>query len=83
LWQLGQAAGTAAGVAKRGGKLPLQDIDVHELQKALIDQGAFVHWPPRQYCKDPPNTGHSYRGPTNPDSDRSSSNAAGHASFER
>ena len=53
LWQLGQAAGTAAGVAiQHGGDMALQDIDHRELQNALIQQHTFVRWPPNQDCKD-------------------------------
>ena len=34
LWQLGQAAGTAAGVAiQHGGDVPLQDVDHRELRE--------------------------------------------------
>ena len=52
LWQLGQAAGTAAAIAlKRGGDLPLQDVELRELQDALLDQDAFVHWPHRRECE--------------------------------
>lgn len=53
LWQLGQAAGTATGVAlQHGGDKALQDIDHHDLQNALIQQHAFVRWPPNQNCTD-------------------------------
>ena len=52
LWQMGQAAGTAAGVAlKHGVNIPLQDVSLQELQAALIEQETFVHWPPtRMNC---------------------------------
>ena len=51
LWQLGQAAGTAAGLAAmNGGTVPLQDVPVGQIQKALIVQKAFIHWPPRDKC---------------------------------
>ena len=51
LWQLGQAAGTAAGVAiQHGGDVPLQDVDHRELQSALIKQQTFVRWPPDEDC---------------------------------
>ena len=53
LWQLGQAAGTAAGVAiQHGGDMALQDIDHQELQNALIQQHTFVRWPADQNCGD-------------------------------
>ena len=53
LWQLGQAAGTAAGVAiQHGGDMALQDVDHQELQNALIQQHAFVRWPADQNCGD-------------------------------
>ena len=55
LWQLGQAAGTAAAIAlKRGGDLPLQDVELRDLQSALLSQDAFVHWPPRTDCSAEP-----------------------------
>lgn len=48
LWQVGQAAGTAAALGVLSGdSLPLQDVNVEILQRALIAQGGFVHWPPR------------------------------------
>ena len=51
LWQLGQGAGTAAGLGvKNGGMVPLQDVPVGMIQQALIEQGAFMHWPPRDKC---------------------------------
>ena len=51
LWQLGEAAGTAAGLsAVAGGDAPLQDIDLNKLQSALLKQGTFVRWPPNQNC---------------------------------
>lgn len=52
LWQLGQASGTAAGLAAIGGvpDVPLQDLPVTSIQSSLIDQGAFIHWPPRDKC---------------------------------
>ena len=51
LWQLGEAAGTAAGLSViDGGNPPLQDIDHKKLQSALIKQGTFVRWPPHQNC---------------------------------
>ena len=51
LWPMGQAAGTAAGLGvMEGGGVPLQDVPVGKIQQALIDQGAFVHWPPREKC---------------------------------
>ena len=51
LWQLGQAAGTAAGVAiQHGGSVALQDIDHQDLQSALIKQNVFVRWPPNEDC---------------------------------
>ena len=55
LWQLGQAAGTAAGIAiSRGGRIPLQDIPPKTLQQYLLDQNTFIHWPPgRTNCDDP------------------------------
>lgn len=57
LWQLGQAAGTAAGIAlQHGGEMALQDVKSQELQSSLIEQDAFVHWPPRQNCEDSPQT---------------------------
>ena len=53
LWQLGQAAGTATGVAiQHGGHMALLDIDHQELQNALIQQHTFVRWPPGQNCTD-------------------------------
>ena len=53
LWQLGQAAGTAAGVAiQHGGDMPLQDIDHRDLQNSLITQHTFVRWPPDENCDD-------------------------------
>ena len=53
LWQLGQAAGTATGVAiQHGGGMALQDIDHEQLQNALIQQHTFVRWPPGQNCTD-------------------------------
>jgi hypothetical protein len=54
LWQLGQAAGTAAAVALRHGSgIALQDVDAAELQRELLAQGTFVHWPPRDNCSAP------------------------------
>ena len=51
LWQLGEAVGTAAGMAvKKGGVTPLQDIGTEELQSALGQQGTFVRWPPDEKC---------------------------------
>ena len=51
LWQLGEAAGTAAGLSVAGGgQKPLQDIDLKKLQAALLKQGTFVRWPPHQNC---------------------------------
>ena len=45
LWQLGQAAGTAAGIAvSKGGKMALQDVNYQDLQAELIEQHTFVHW---------------------------------------
>ena len=53
LWQLGQAAGTAAGIAiQHGGDMALQDIDHRDLQSALIQQHTFVRWPPNENCED-------------------------------
>ena len=55
LWQMGQAAGTAAGIALTlGGRIPLQDIPSETLQKSLLEQNTFIHWPPgRTNCDDP------------------------------
>lgn len=51
LWQLGEAAGTAAGMAvKQGGDTPLHDVGHEKLQSALVHQGAYVRWPPDQNC---------------------------------
>ncbi len=51
LWQLGQASGTAAGFAlKIGDNLPLHDVPVINIQESLIEQGTFVHWPPKDTC---------------------------------
>jgi FAD dependent oxidoreductase len=38
---MGQAAGTAAALSMRQGK-SVHDIDVKELQRRLVDQGAFL-----------------------------------------
>ena len=55
LWQLGEAVGTASGMAvKKGGVAPLQDIGTEELQSALGQQGTFVRWPPDETCGDLP-----------------------------
>ena len=53
LWQLGQAAGTAAAVAGKRAGQALHDVDVAELQGELLAQHTFVHWPPRAKCTDP------------------------------
>ena len=54
LWQLGQAAGTAASLCHAaGGGAVMQALDVGKLQAALIKQHAFVHWPPRASCSAP------------------------------
>ena len=53
LWQLGQAAGTAAGVALRGEGTALHDVDVTALQQELLQQKTFIHWPPRDNCSSP------------------------------
>ena len=40
LWQLGQAAGTAAAIAlKRGGDLPLQDVELRDLPECSAESG--------------------------------------------
>lgn len=53
LWQLGQAAGTAAAIALRSGHLAMHDVDVAELQRELLAQHTFVHWPVRDNCSSP------------------------------
>jgi hypothetical protein len=50
LWQLGQAAGTAAAIAVSTGVESLHDVEIRRLQQALIQQGAVVHWPPNRTC---------------------------------
>ncbi len=51
LWQLGQAAGTAAGLGvAKGGGVPLQDVPVETIQEALLKQGTFIHWSPKERC---------------------------------
>ena len=78
LWQLGQAAGAAAGIAvQRGGGMALQDIDHRDLQNALIQQHTFVRWPPNQNCDDVPTT--SKDNPAFPDTGIVDSNVSVHA----
>ena len=50
LWQLGQAAGTAAALAKGA----LHDLPVSVVQARLLEQKVFIHWPPRPSCDAPP-----------------------------
>ena len=38
---MGQAAGTAASLATRQGR-SVHDIDINELQRTLVEQGAFL-----------------------------------------
>jgi hypothetical protein len=51
LWQLGQAAGTAAAIAVSTGVESLHDVTIGRLQEALIEQGGVVHWPPNRTCE--------------------------------
>ena len=47
LWQLGQAAGTAVGIAVQyGGDIALQDVRVYAIKKDLMKQKAYNQWPP-------------------------------------
>ena len=48
LWQMGQAAGCAAALAKGHA---VQDVDVVEIQDTLMSQHVFVHWPSRRRCR--------------------------------
>ncbi len=50
LWQMGQAAGTAAGVGLSEGSPPLHDVPLSKIQAGLFKQDAFYHWPPRKQC---------------------------------
>ncbi len=51
LWQMGQAAGTAAGVGiTEGNSPPFHDIPLHKIQAKLYKQDTFYHWPPRRQC---------------------------------
>lgn len=43
LWQLGQAAGTAAAIALSLNTDALHDVDIRQLQHALMQQGVLVH----------------------------------------
>lgn len=56
LWQMGQAAGTAAGIALQRGEMALQDVNTLDIQEALMRQDAFVHWPARANCDIKPNS---------------------------
>ena len=52
LWQMGQAAGTAAGIGLlEGGVPPFHDVPLNKIQASLVQQQkSFIHWPPRQHC---------------------------------
>lgn len=45
LWQLGQAAGTAAALALASGEKAFHDVNIRKLQHALKNQGVLVHTP--------------------------------------
>ncbi len=58
LWQLGQAAGTAAAIALHapvaaGKTKALQDLNVSAVQESLLEQQVFIHWPARSSCEAP------------------------------
>lgn len=55
LWQMGQAAGTAAAIAASSSTQPvvLQDLDTSALQASLLNQGIIYHWPMRPNCSSP------------------------------
>lgn len=46
-WLTGQAAGVAAALAARSGVEP-RALDVREIQRALVAQGAWIRTPPAQ-----------------------------------
>ena len=57
LWNLGAAAGVGAGLlassagAEGEAGLALADVDTQALQKELVRQGGWVHWPSsKQHC---------------------------------
>jgi hypothetical protein len=54
LWQLGQAAGTAAAIAVSTAAESVHDAAIRRLQEALIEQDGVVHWPPKRTCESVP-----------------------------
>lgn len=48
IMQIGQAAGVAAALASGGNKVPLRELDIAKVQKALLSQGAHIVLPEKE-----------------------------------